>query len=98
MSQSWWKRACPWASGPDDEDAIERTFDMEECSDCFPTLAAIAPLLDRPTHITGLAHTRLQECNRPTAMARNLKRLGVWVTETRGSLTVYPFGTRPSKP
>lgn len=102
MNSHWWERVCPWSQDPTDEDVIERadelsvhSFNFNEFSDCFPTIAAIAPILDRPIKITGIAHTRLQECNRPTAMAHNLKRLGVWVEETKDSLTIYPFGQRP---
>ncbi len=34
---------------------------FREFSDTFLTLVALAPLLDGPTKITGIAHTRKQE-------------------------------------
>lgn len=59
-------------------------------SDTFLTLAAITPLLDSTTTISGIAHTRQQETDRIAAMAQELKKLGQHVTETADSLTVSP--------
>ena len=69
--------------------------DFREISDTFLTLAAIAPLLNGPTRITGLAHTRHQETDRVAGMATELKRLGQDVIEEEDSLTITP---RPLKP
>lgn len=69
--------------------------DFKPISDTFLTLAAIAPLLDGPTRITGIAHTRKQETDRVAGMARELKKLGQDVVETEDSLTLTP---RPLKP
>lgn len=59
-------------------------------SDTFLTLAAIAPLLDGPTHITGIAHTRQQETDRIHAMATELKKLGQGIEEFADGLTITP--------
>ena len=59
-------------------------------SDTFLTLAALAPLLSGPTCITGIAHTRKQETDRVTGMARELTRLGQRVVETHDSLEIHP--------
>ena len=59
-------------------------------SDTFMTLAALVVFADAPTTLTGLAHTRLQESDRVTAMATELARLGVAVTTTEDSLTIEP--------
>jgi len=59
-------------------------------SDTFPTLAALAPLLDGPTRITGIAHTRRQETDRVSAMAVELRGLGQGVLETEDSLEIRP--------
>jgi 3-phosphoshikimate 1-carboxyvinyltransferase len=64
--------------------------DFGEFSDTFLTLAAIAPLLQGPTRITGIAHTRKQETDRVSAMARELGRLGQEVVETEDSLEIHP--------
>ncbi|HUR56915.1 MAG TPA: 3-phosphoshikimate 1-carboxyvinyltransferase [Opitutaceae bacterium] len=66
------------------------TQDFSEFSDTFLTLAAIAPLLDGPTRISGIAHTRKQETDRVAGMARELKKLGQDVLEEEGALTITP--------
>lgn len=66
----------------------ERNF--KAISDTFLTLAAIAPLLDGPTRITGIAHTRKQETDRVAGMARELTRLGQRVIETEDALEIHP--------
>lgn len=70
------------------------TSDFNAISDTFLTLAAIAPLLDGPTKITGIAHTRKQETDRVAGMARELTKLGQHVIETEDSLEIHP---RPLK-
>jgi 3-phosphoshikimate 1-carboxyvinyltransferase len=64
--------------------------DFNEFSDTFLTLAALAPLLDGPTRISGIAHTRKQETDRVAGMARELRKLGQEVVEEDDSLTVTP--------
>jgi 3-phosphoshikimate 1-carboxyvinyltransferase len=64
--------------------------DFNDFSDTFLTLAAIAPLLDGPTRITGIAHTRRQETDRVAGMARELQRLGQHVVEAEDSLEIQP--------
>ncbi|HXC02573.1 MAG TPA: 3-phosphoshikimate 1-carboxyvinyltransferase [Opitutaceae bacterium] len=66
------------------------TQDFNEFSDTFLTLAAIAPLLEGKTTITGIAHTRKQETDRVAGMACELKKLGQGVVETEDSLEITP--------
>lgn len=66
------------------------TQDFSGFSDTFLTLAALAPLLQGPTIITGIAHTRKQETDRVAGMARELTRLGQRVIETEDSLEIHP--------
>ena len=66
------------------------TENFHEISDTFLTLAAVSPLLDGPTRITGIAHTRKQETDRVAGMARELTRLGQHVIETDDSLEIHP--------
>jgi 3-phosphoshikimate 1-carboxyvinyltransferase len=68
--------------------------DFSEFSDTFLTLAAVAPLLDGPTRITGIAHTRKQETDRVAGVARELIKLGQEVVEEHDALTITP---RPLK-
>jgi 3-phosphoshikimate 1-carboxyvinyltransferase len=71
------------------------TGDLGNFSDTFLTLAALAPLLNGATTITGIAHTRKQETDRVAGVARELTKLGQDVIETEDSLTITP---RPLKP
>jgi 3-phosphoshikimate 1-carboxyvinyltransferase len=71
------------------------TQNFREFSDTFLTLAAIAPLLDGPTKISGIAHTRKQETDRVAGMATELQKLGQHVIETEDSLEIHP---RPLTP
>jgi 3-phosphoshikimate 1-carboxyvinyltransferase len=64
--------------------------DFSGLSDTFLTLAAISPLLDGPTRITGIAHTRKQETDRVSGMAGELRRLGQHVLETDDSIEIHP--------
>jgi 3-phosphoshikimate 1-carboxyvinyltransferase len=65
-------------------------YDFSEFSDTFLTLAAVAPLLEGPTRILGIAHTRRQETDRVSGMAAELRRLGQEVVETEDSLEIRP--------
>lgn len=76
-----------------DRRGLDRNF--REFSDTFLTLAALAPLLDGPTKITGIAHTRKQETDRVAGMARELTKLGQHVVETEDALEIHP---RPLTP
>ncbi|HVU17323.1 MAG TPA: 3-phosphoshikimate 1-carboxyvinyltransferase [Candidatus Didemnitutus sp.] len=64
--------------------------DFNAFSDTFLTLAALAPLLDGPTRITGIAHTRKQETDRVAGMAAELRKLGQHVVEEHDALEIHP--------
>lgn len=64
--------------------------DYHAISDTFLTMAAIAPLLDGVTRISGIAHTRKQETDRIAGMAKELRKLGQHVVEEEDSLEVHP--------
>lgn len=66
------------------------TIDMSSFSDQALTLAAIAPFADAPITITGIAHIRLQECDRIKAISQNLSTLGIKTDECENSITIYP--------
>lgn len=71
--------------------------DFFQISDTFLTLAAVAPLLDGPTTITGIAHTRKQETDRVAAVATELRKLGQEVDETEDALTIHPQPLREAE-
>jgi 3-phosphoshikimate 1-carboxyvinyltransferase len=75
------------------------TFDFNNFSDTFLTLATIASLANRPTTIKNIGHTRKQETDRVLAMATELERLGIKTQptakklstdDTLSSLTIFP--------
>lgn len=71
------------------------TADMSACSDQAITLAAIASFADSPTTITGIGHIRFQECDRLSAIATELSRMGIRCDEGTDSLTIYPGSPKP---
>lgn len=54
------------------------------------TIAVLAALADSPSRLTGVAHVRLQETDRLTALATELNRLGGDVTELDDGLVIRP--------
>ena len=66
------------------------TVDMGDFSDTMMTLACVAPFADSPTTITNIAHVRGKESDRVHSVAAGLESMGVRVTETESSITVYP--------
>lgn len=66
------------------------TVDMSTFSDQAITLACIAPFADSPTLITGIGHIRLQESDRLTAMATELRNLGAKVETGDDHIKIYP--------
>lgn len=73
-----------------------QTVNFNSFSDTFLTFAAISPLLNGATHITGITHTRFQETNRIQALANELRKLNQHVIETQDSLTINPQPLKPS--
>jgi 3-phosphoshikimate 1-carboxyvinyltransferase len=70
--------------------------DMGDISDMAQTLAAIAPFAAGPVTIRNVAHSRLQECDRVTAVATELDRLGIRVEEFPDGLRIHPGAPRPA--
>jgi 3-phosphoshikimate 1-carboxyvinyltransferase len=70
--------------------------DMNAFSDTMMTLAAIAPFAEGPTTIRNVAHTRLQETDRLSAVATELGRLGVPTHQTPSSIRIIPQTPGPA--
>ena len=66
------------------------TYDFNDISDTFLTLAALSPILKSPLKITGIEHTRHQETDRVSGMAKELKKLLHRVDERDDSLHLFP--------
>ncbi len=64
--------------------------DLRDIPDTAQTLAAVAPFASTPTHITGIATSRLKETDRVAATCTELARLGVQVEEHPDGMTIHP--------
>ncbi|MFI9805919.1 3-phosphoshikimate 1-carboxyvinyltransferase [Streptomyces sp. NPDC052301] len=71
------------------------TVNMRDISDTMPTLAAIAPFASGPVRIEDVANTRVKECDRLEACARNLRRLGVRVRTGPDWIEIEPGSPAP---
>lgn len=65
-----------------------------DCSDIFPTLAAIATLADGPTELGGIAHTRRQESDRIVAVADAINALGGRAIAFADAIRIEPVPLR----
>lgn len=64
--------------------------DLRDAPELSLTLAALAVLADTPSRLTGIAHIRLQETDRLTAVATELGRLGARVEQLPDGLAIMP--------
>jgi len=58
-----------------------RVFDLRECPDLLPPLAAAAAFAPGATTITGVAHAREKESDRVAVLAEGFRRAGLRVAE-----------------
>lgn len=76
--------------------------DMHDISDTFPTLAVTALFASGPTTIRNIANVRYKECDRISAVASELVKLGAGVEEFEDGLKITPPGDimsiRPAAP
>lgn len=83
--------------GPADRVLRGGNFDMTAMSDTAQTLAAIAPFADSPVTIRGVAHNRIKETDRISAVATELRKLGQQVEEFEDGMTITPAPVRPAE-
>lgn len=72
------------------------TIDMNDFSDQTMTLAALAVFADSKTTIKNIGHIRLQESDRLSAIAGELKRMEIEVEEGEDYLVITPGEPKPS--
>jgi 3-phosphoshikimate 1-carboxyvinyltransferase len=65
-------------------------IDMNAISDTAQTLACVAPFATGPTRIRNVAHMRLKETDRVTAVVNELRKLGLNVEEHQDGMTIHP--------
>lgn len=73
-------------TGPDRLHGID--VDLHDASELTPVVAALAALAEGTTRITGIAHIRGHETDRLSALATELRKLGVTVTEQHDGLEI----------
>ena len=66
------------------------TVDMGAYSDQALTLAALSPFVSGALAIKGIAHIRLQECDRIAAIVKNLNALGGKCEESEDGVIMHP--------
>lgn len=67
-------------------------IDMKDMPDVVPTLAVVAAFAEGPTTIRNIAHLRIKECDRLSAVVRELRKLGVEVEEFESTMIVHGVG------
>ncbi|SFI17684.1 3-phosphoshikimate 1-carboxyvinyltransferase [Planctomicrobium piriforme] len=72
-------------------------IDMNEISDTAQTLACVAPFASGPTRIRNVAHMRLKETDRVSAVVTELQRVGLTVEEHQDGMTITPGPIRPAE-
>lgn len=64
--------------------------DLNSMPDVVPTLAALALFARGPTSIRNVAHLRVKESDRLSALSTELTKLGAGVEERADGLTIFP--------
>ena len=75
-------------NGPLDGELKSIDIDMSKWPDMVPTLAAVAVFADGVTRIKNVHHLRIKETDRLSAVANELKKLGVNVKEFEDGLEI----------
>lgn len=71
-------------------------IDMNAISDTAQTLAAVAVFADGPTTIRNIKHNRYKETDRISAVATELRQLGIDVEERDDGMTIHPSAIQPA--
>jgi len=84
-------------TGPENGAYSGADIDMNDCSDQFITLAALAPFAASPTVIRNIRHVKYQESDRIGAVISELAKMGIRCAETGDGIVIYPGTPRPSE-
>jgi 3-phosphoshikimate 1-carboxyvinyltransferase len=71
--------------------------DMGDMPDVVPTLAVVAAFANGTTLIENIAHLRIKECDRLSAVVTELTKLGVKVEEKESSMLIHGEGGKGLK-
>ena len=70
------------------------TIDMGDMPDVVPTLAVVAAFAEGKTEITNIAHLRIKECDRLSAVVTELRKMGAEVEEFPEAMVIHGDGGR----
>ncbi len=87
-----WEEDGVQVAGPERLRAVD--MDMNTMPDMVPTLAVVAALADGKSRIRNVAHLRLKESDRLSAVSAELRKLGVSVAEWEDGLEIEGPPTR----
>ncbi|MFH1590930.1 MAG: 3-phosphoshikimate 1-carboxyvinyltransferase [archaeon] len=65
-------------------------IDLNDTPDALPAMAVVACAADSPTRLINVAHARIKETDRITAMATELNKMGARVKELDDGLEISP--------
>lgn len=68
------------------------TVDMGDMPDVVPTLAVVAAFAEGKTLIKNIAHLRIKECDRLTAVVTELRKIGANVEEQEDAMIIHGEG------
>jgi 3-phosphoshikimate 1-carboxyvinyltransferase len=68
------------------------TVDMGDMPDVVPTLAVVAAFAHGRTEIKNIEHLRIKECDRLSAVVKELTKLGAKVEEFQDSMVIHGDG------
>lgn len=68
------------------------TVDMGDMPDVVPTLAVVAAFAHGKTVIKNIAHLRIKECDRLSAVVNELSKMGAQVEEEQDSMIIHGDG------
>ena len=68
-------------------------FSLKDCPDLVPIMAVLSMFAKGKTRLTDIAHARVKESDRITDLAKELRKVGAKVQESRDSLTIFPQET-----
>jgi 3-phosphoshikimate 1-carboxyvinyltransferase len=74
-------------TGPEILEGIE--LDMGDMPDVAPTLAVVAAFAEGTTTINNIAHLRIKECDRLSAVVSELRRMGAEVEEEPARMIIH---------
>jgi 3-phosphoshikimate 1-carboxyvinyltransferase len=82
-----WVKGGITVQGPQQLEGIE--VDMGNMPDVAPTLAVVAAFAEGTTVINNIAHLRIKECDRLSAMVTELRKMGAEVEEEQERMIIH---------